>query len=72
MSGAAESIKIFHTGFCNKVMKNTHGFHHLLLGLMCTDDLKLREEAMGYCNECIFRPSAEPVHGAPRDETREF
>ena len=53
-------------------MHDAHRLDDLLLDLFAADDVVLRQEVIRHCDQRLFRPALEPVHGTARDETREF
>lgn len=61
-----------HTFFCHNVLKCTHCVHNTMLHFFCTFYFVRGQKVMGNSNQSISWPPLEPVHGTPRNKTREF
>ena len=65
-------LEVVDTHLRHIIMEHTHSLHHLLLSLRLAHNVELGQEMVGHCNQGIFWPASEPVHGASRDQTREL
>ena len=65
-------LEVLGTALCDAVMNIAHVLYHLLLYFTGTLDVKVRQEVISHGNQCFFRPSLEPIHGAARNKAGEF
>lgn len=65
-------LEIVQAALSNSIMNDAHRLNDLLLNIVTANNIKLPQEVVSNSNQCIFRPTLEPVHGAARNETREL
>ena len=65
-------MEVVNTRLCNSIVNQTHGLNDLFLDLGCAFDVEVGQEMVSYGNQSVLRPALEPVHGTPRDQTREL
>ncbi len=53
-------------------MDNSHGNYNFIFHFRFTDHIKLPDEMLSNSNQCILRPSLQPVDCATTDQTWEF
>ena len=53
-------------------MDHPHGVNHLFLDLRFTYNIKGGQKVIGYRDQGVLWPAAEPIHGATADQSWKF
>ena len=67
-----EPLEVLEAGFGDAVMKDAHALNHLALHFFRTPDVVLGQEVVRHCDQRLFRPALEPIHGATGNEPWEL